>query len=275
MTCVERARLVGINHVALEVGDIEEALAFYGSVFELTLRGRSGGMAFVDMGDQFVALSQGRTQEADTNRHFGLVVDDKEAVRRALEATAAEILPGRGLDFRDPWGNLVQIVQYDECSSRRRRPCWRRWVSSSGRASAPSPSCGRRGSNRAEPERRASGGSAQGGTAGSHDATPSPDEIRGAQDDLLVGAAADGERHPIALGSEHSGLRADLVHAPALLGAELGEQVDDLSPGGFRSSPMVRETVEVKHGWASSSNLYARRSRRVRSLARVDMRYAT
>ena len=114
MTCVERGRLVGINHVALEVGDIEEALAFYGSVFELTLRGRSGGMAFVDMGDQFVALSHGRTQAADTNRHFGLVVDDKEAVRRALVATAAEILPGRGLDFRDPWGNLVQIVQYDE-----------------------------------------------------------------------------------------------------------------------------------------------------------------
>jgi catechol 2,3-dioxygenase-like lactoylglutathione lyase family enzyme len=114
VTCVERGRLVGINHVALEVGDIEEALAFYGSVFELTLRGRTGGMAFVDMGDQFVALSQGRSQAADTHRHFGLVVDDKEAVRGALEAAGAEILPGRGLDFRDPWGNLVQIVQYDE-----------------------------------------------------------------------------------------------------------------------------------------------------------------
>ena len=109
-----RPRLVGINHVALEVGDIDEALAFYGSVFELTLRGRSGGMAFIDMGDQFLALSQGRSQPADEHRHFGLVVDSKEATRRALEAADVEILGGRGLDFRDPWGNLIQVVQYDE-----------------------------------------------------------------------------------------------------------------------------------------------------------------
>ncbi len=108
------ARLVGINHVALEVGDIDEALAFYGQLFELTLRGRAHGMAFVDMGDQFLALSRGRTQAPDEHRHFGLVVDDKEATRRALEAAGVGILPGRGLDFRDPWGNLVQIVQYDE-----------------------------------------------------------------------------------------------------------------------------------------------------------------
>ncbi len=107
-------RLVGINHVAIEVGDIDEALAFYGGVFALTLRGRSSSMAFVDMGDQFIALSRGRTQPADTHRHFGLVVDDKESTRRALEQANAEILPGRGLDFRDPWGNLVQVVQYDE-----------------------------------------------------------------------------------------------------------------------------------------------------------------
>jgi predicted enzyme related to lactoylglutathione lyase len=109
-----QARLVGINHVALEVGDIDEALAFYGRLFELTLRGRAGGMAFVDMGDQFLALSHGRSQPPDEHRHFGLVVDDKDATRRALEAAGVEILPGRGLDFRDPWGNLVQIVQYDE-----------------------------------------------------------------------------------------------------------------------------------------------------------------
>ena len=105
---------MGINHVALEVGDIDEALAFYGRLFELTLRGRSHGMAFVDMGDQFLALSRGRTQPPDEHRHFGLVVDDKDATRRALEAAGVEILRGRGLDFRDPWGNLVQIVQYDE-----------------------------------------------------------------------------------------------------------------------------------------------------------------
>jgi predicted enzyme related to lactoylglutathione lyase len=108
------ARLVGINHVALEVGDIDEALSFYGQLFEITLRGRSGGMAFVDMGDQFLALSSGRSQPADEHRHFGLVVDDMDAVRRALKTAGVEILRGRGLDFRDPWGNLVQIVQYDE-----------------------------------------------------------------------------------------------------------------------------------------------------------------
>ena len=111
---MSKARLVGINHIALEVGDIDEALAFYGQLFELTLRGRAHGMAFVDMGDQFLALSRGRTQPPDEHRHFGLVVDDKDATRRALEAAGVEILPGRGLDFRDPWGNLVQIVQYDE-----------------------------------------------------------------------------------------------------------------------------------------------------------------
>ena len=109
-----RPRLVGINHVALEVTDIDEALLFYGRIFELTLRGRSGGMAFIDIGDQFIALSRGRSQQADTHRHFGLVVDDKEGVRRALEEAGVEILPGRGLDFLDPSGNLVQVVQYDE-----------------------------------------------------------------------------------------------------------------------------------------------------------------
>src|SRR5436190_15831065 len=107
-------RLVGINHVALEVGSIDDALEFYGRIFDLELRGRSARMAFIDMGDQFIALAEGRTQPPDRHRHFGLVVDDKEATRRALEAAGVEVQPGRGLDFRDPWGNLVQIVQYDE-----------------------------------------------------------------------------------------------------------------------------------------------------------------
>jgi lactoylglutathione lyase len=106
------ARIVGINHVALEVGDVEAALELYGRLFEFTLRGRAGRMAFVDMGDQFIALSEGRTQPPDDERHFGLVVDDKDAVRAALEREGVEILPGRGLDFRDPWGNRVQIVEY-------------------------------------------------------------------------------------------------------------------------------------------------------------------
>jgi len=107
-------RLVGINHVALEVGNLDEALAFYGSLFELTLRGRSRGAAFIDMGDQFLALMETRAEGRDHVRHFGLVVDDKEATRRALVAAGVEIRPGRGLDFLDPWGNFVQVVQYDE-----------------------------------------------------------------------------------------------------------------------------------------------------------------
>ena len=105
-------RLVGINHIALEVGDVDQALEWYGRIFELELRGHLGRMAFIDMGDQFIALSEGRAQPPDTHRHFGLVVDDKEATREALEAAGADILPGRGLDFLDPWGNHVQVVEY-------------------------------------------------------------------------------------------------------------------------------------------------------------------
>jgi lactoylglutathione lyase len=107
-------RLVGLNHVAIEVGDLEGALDFYGRVFEISLRGRVPGMAFIDIGDQFIALSEGRSQPADRDRHFGLVVDDKEAARAALQEGGAEILPGRGLDFRDPWGNHVQVVEYGD-----------------------------------------------------------------------------------------------------------------------------------------------------------------
>ena len=110
----ERPRLVGINHVVLEVGDVEEALRFYGAAFELELRGRAPRMAFVDMGDQFVALSEGRRQEPDAARHFGLVVDDLGHARRSLEEVGARMLPGRGLDFLDPWGNHVQVVDYSE-----------------------------------------------------------------------------------------------------------------------------------------------------------------
>ncbi len=109
-----RARLVGINHIALEVDDLEEALGFYGRIFEFELRGRSPRMAFIDAGDQFIALAEGRTQPPDEHRHFGLVVDDKRAVRRALREAGVEILPGRGLDFQDPWGNRWQVVEYGE-----------------------------------------------------------------------------------------------------------------------------------------------------------------
>lgn len=109
---MDRARFVGINHVAVEVGDIEEALEFFGSILELELRGRGRGMAFIDAGDQFIALSEGRHQPPDGPRHIGLVVDDRETFRRALERTEAEILPGGGLDFLDPWGNHWQVVEY-------------------------------------------------------------------------------------------------------------------------------------------------------------------
>mgnify|MGYP001191775435 CR=1 FL=1 len=107
-----KARAVGVNHVALEVGDIDEALAFYGRLFAFELRGRGETSAFIDLGDQFLALQKGRTQAADQGRHFGLVVDDREAVRAALAEAGVEPLPGPFLDFLDPWGNRVEIVGY-------------------------------------------------------------------------------------------------------------------------------------------------------------------
>jgi len=109
------ARLVGINHVALEVGDVDDALAWYGRFFEFQLRGRAGTrMAFIDMGDQFIALAAGRSQPADEARHFGLVVDDKEAARAALYEAGVAVRPSGSLDFTDPWGNHVQVVGYRE-----------------------------------------------------------------------------------------------------------------------------------------------------------------
>src|ERR1700733_13469291 len=113
MTEPVKPRAVGLNHIALEVGDIEEALKFYGRLFRFELRGKSADMAFIDLGDQFIALQKGRRQPSDDGRHFGLVVDDKEAVRRALTEAGVEVLPGPFLDFRDPWGNRFEIVGYD------------------------------------------------------------------------------------------------------------------------------------------------------------------
>ncbi len=109
----KKARAIGFNHVALEVGDIDEALAFYGALFDFELRSRSETMAFIDLGDQFLALQSGRRQGADDGRHVGIVVDDKAAVRAALAAVDVEPLPGRFLDFIDPWGNRIEIVGYE------------------------------------------------------------------------------------------------------------------------------------------------------------------
>jgi lactoylglutathione lyase len=113
MVEARKARAVGFNHVALEVGDIEEALAFYRRLFDFKLRGKSDTSAFIDLGDQFLALQKGRTQPPDEGRHFGLVVDDKDAVRKALADTGVQPLSGPFLDFLDPWGNRIEIVGYD------------------------------------------------------------------------------------------------------------------------------------------------------------------
>jgi catechol 2,3-dioxygenase-like lactoylglutathione lyase family enzyme len=109
------AKLIGMNHVALEVADVDAALEWYGRLFDFELRGRAGSsMAFIDMGDQFLALAAGRSQPADEARHLGLVVDDKEAVRQALVEAGVPTSQPPSLDFRDPWGNQVQVVDYRE-----------------------------------------------------------------------------------------------------------------------------------------------------------------
>jgi catechol 2,3-dioxygenase-like lactoylglutathione lyase family enzyme len=121
------AKLVGINHVALEVGDVEAALELYGRLFDFELRGRGPGSAFIDIGDQFLAISEGRRQGPDDGRHFGLVVDDKEAVRAAIEAEGLELV-GRGhrLDFLDPWGNRIEVVGYADIQFERVPPVKRK-----------------------------------------------------------------------------------------------------------------------------------------------------
>ena len=108
-----KARALGINHIVLEVGDLDEALIFYGNIFEFNLRGRNDNNAFIDMGDQFIQLRLGRTQEADGARHFGFVVDNREAVKQALEEMGVKMLEHR-MNFHDPWGNRVEVVSYED-----------------------------------------------------------------------------------------------------------------------------------------------------------------
>ncbi len=121
ITC--KPKLVGINHVALEVGDIDQALVFYGAIFAFELRGRAPGMAFIDLGDQFLALAEtGTATTQSPDRHFGLVVDDRESVRGLVEAAGGKVLPGQFLDFLDPWGNRVEVVDYRKIQFTKTRP---------------------------------------------------------------------------------------------------------------------------------------------------------
>ena len=114
MTESKKARAIGFNHVALEVGDINEALEFYARFIDFDLRSKSENMVFIELGDQFLALQTGRRQPQDDGRHFGLVVSDEEVVRSSLKEHGIEIMPGRFLDFLDPWGNRIEIVGYTE-----------------------------------------------------------------------------------------------------------------------------------------------------------------
>lgn len=109
---LKKARAVGINHIGLEVGDIDEALEFYGDLFEFSLRSRSDTQAFIDMGDQFINLAAPRRQGADDDRHFGFVVDDPDAARAALAAKGVAVIGPRNNSFFDPWGNRIEIVGY-------------------------------------------------------------------------------------------------------------------------------------------------------------------
>ena len=109
----KRARALGINHVVLEVGDLDQALEFYGALFDFTLRNRTDHNAFIDLGDQFIQLSLGKTQAPDDKRHFGFVVDDREPVRRAMERLGIQSINER-LNFRDPWGNRIEVVPYED-----------------------------------------------------------------------------------------------------------------------------------------------------------------
>jgi extradiol dioxygenase family protein len=109
---VAPVRPIGVNHIAFEVGDLDETLEWYRRYFVFELRGRRGGMAWIDLGDQFIALSESERVEPDRARHVGVVVDDKEALRAALIADGVDVSRGRSLRVRDPSGNLLEIVDY-------------------------------------------------------------------------------------------------------------------------------------------------------------------
>jgi len=107
-----KPRLVGINHIAIEVGDIDQALEFYSKILDFKLRARRGGNAFIELGDQFINMMQVTEPHEDRRRHFGLVVDDRSSVRARIEAAGGKLVPGPFLDFLDPWGNRVEVIEY-------------------------------------------------------------------------------------------------------------------------------------------------------------------
>jgi catechol 2,3-dioxygenase-like lactoylglutathione lyase family enzyme len=111
-TSATKPRLVGINHIALEVGNIEQALEFYGKIFDFSLRAKRPGNAFIELGDQFINLMETPTPHEDRRRHFGLVVDDRSSVRARVEEAGGKLVPGPFLDFLDPWGNRVEVIEY-------------------------------------------------------------------------------------------------------------------------------------------------------------------
>ncbi|MBV9829928.1 MAG: VOC family protein [Alphaproteobacteria bacterium] len=114
MSDTRKPRLVGINHVALEVGDIDAALAWYAQIFEFTLRGRNERSAFLDMGDQFINFAKvdGIRDDTVERRHIGFVVDDRSSVKARAVAAGATLVEGPFLDFLDPWGNRIEVVEY-------------------------------------------------------------------------------------------------------------------------------------------------------------------
>ncbi|MGI9184190.1 MAG: VOC family protein [Solirubrobacteraceae bacterium] len=107
-------RALGVNHIAFEVHDLDQTLAWYERYFVFTLRGRRGSMAWIDLGDQFIALSEGRPEAPDRGRHVGLVVDDKEQLRAQLIAAGQDVAREGSLRLRDPSGNVLEIVDYRE-----------------------------------------------------------------------------------------------------------------------------------------------------------------
>ena len=131
-TDAKKPRLVGINHIALEVGNIDEALEFYGKIFDFSLRAKRPGNAFIELGDQFINLMETRSVHEDQRRHFGLVVDDRSSVRARVEAAGGKLVPGPFLDFLDPWGNRVEAWTWARrrCEWPAWRRGWRRWGTS-------------------------------------------------------------------------------------------------------------------------------------------------